>query len=222
MSNDSFYCTNILNSPDDLNKIYFMDSGGNTYYTDLSPGRYNLPESVKSCKDQTLKSRSSMVSVSIPANGYAYFYDDNKSISPNLRLAGSYYTENTNSKSYSTGKYSGQTIIDYFNQPNFALDCACKITGTNAQMCGSIYDTRKIGCSNAKNDLPPSSLPPPRPFVPDIQRGYSSGFWWLIWILFLFIGLAVLLMILLNFGVFKSNNNQNPDIQSLKLSESIK
>lgn len=206
----SYYCTDTLTSKEDLDKIYFMDSQKNRYYFIAVIGRYNIPETLISCTNGESGQLSNMTSVSIPANGYAYFYQNSESSSPNMRLSGDYYTVNLDLTSNSTGKYSGQQIIDYNYQPNFAIDCNCSVGGTNANMCGSLYGTKTIGCAPYSNDKPPNHVPIPRKFTPNIERSYSTSFWWLIWLTLGIIVIILLVMVLLIFGVFNTTPKTMP------------
>lgn len=208
----SFYCTDVLTTPKDLEKIYFMDSDGNMYYQFAFIGRYYLDTMLTSCTGDTMKALSEMVSISIPANGYAYLYQDDQSPSPNMRLSGDYYTVNLDLTSSSTGKYSGQLIIDYFSKPDFAVDCNCAIGGTNADMCGNLYNTKKIGCAKHVNDKPPNHVPIPRSYKPNIERSYSTGFWTLIWLLLGMIIIILIIMMLLIIGVF---DNPKTELKSI-------
>lgn len=215
----SFYCSDDLTNASDLNKIYFMDRSGNRYYQNITPGRHKLSDNVVRCGSNITRPLSEMKAISIPANGYAYLYQTEQSPIPNLRLAGDYYIFNLGLNSHSTGEYTGQKVIDYFNEPNFVPDCRCGLFGTNSAMCGGLYKTGRINCELHKDDIPPKHVPIPRPFVPKINRGYSTSFWILSWLIIVMIIAILLVMLLVIMGVFNKKSPENIQKETIDGSE---
>jgi len=205
----SFTCSDTVTSEADLNNIYFRDVNGNTYFLPTASGRYTMSNMVTSCMNTNNQANlSDMKTVSVPPNSYAYFYPNGASVTPSIQVGGVYYTSNISSESTVSpvAVFHGEKIIDFFrtDSSTYAIDCQCGIGGTSAEGCGTLYDQGLPAdvCAAHSGDTPPTAVPTPTPFTPDVKRGYSAVFWVLIAITCAILVLAIVLMILMMSGVF--------------------
>lgn len=213
----AFTCTDTLSSASDLNNIYFKDVNGRSYFLPITTGRQALKSTVTSCANIQATGRlSDMKLVSIPPNAYAYFYQNSSSISPSLQLAGEYYSANISSASTTPafGVFQGEKIIDFFQTDNttYAINCQCASGGTTASGCGALYGqglTPDV-CSQYANTIPPTTIPPPTSFEPDVKRGYSTVFWIVFGITCLVLVLAIIVMILMLSGALSFKPSIKP------------
>jgi len=213
----SFYCGDTLTSTDDLNKIYFKDINGDKYYSSPSNSRQNIPETVSKCGSNETVSTALMTTISVPPNMVGYLYQNSFSTSYNAIVEGDYYTNNSTSTTEgdATIPYSGEKIIDLHIYPpdTFANNCYCSSfdlignkKGVNSDMCGGLYNEPDTCNPDALGD-PPTSTPPPRIFRPDIDANITGWLWGIFGIIAFVFVLAIIIGILMLFGVFSAGKS---------------